>query len=358
MRTSNVNNIPLQIVSSNLNAEEIDTSYTIKTSGQIVLSAAAAGTFKFQASNDPINFPVPKEAVNWIDIPSATVGTTAAGAYLISAFDVTFQFIRAVWNYTGIGSQTITTIADTGIIQHQTVTTVADVAGSLNSSYFILSSINLVTKVQKNFYMWFNVNSQGVDPALPGKTAVPIAVATGASANTIATSMRTALNALTNDFIATGSSAAVIITNRAPGPVPAAANGTASTGFTFGSATLGVTSNLNNTYFFINNSVADGGTQFYVWFNVNGIGTDPILVGPTAIPVAINAGDTSSIATATASAIQGAAAMTASAALAVITTTNTSAGPFTPAADFDTGFTFGGTEGIGTIAVQVKTLGF
>ncbi len=232
-------------------------------------------------------------------------------------------------------------------------------ASNLNSKYYTLSSINLVSKAQKNFYMWFNVNSQGVDPAIAGKTAIPIAVAPGDSANTIATAMRAALNALSNDFAATGSNAAVITADLAYGPVTAAVDGVAATGFTFGAATAGVVSNLTGKYFTLNRQgqpVPSGGA-YYVWFNVDTISTDPAPAGKVGVPVAISSGASANtigglMATAIA-AINSSGDFSAVNTTGNVLVTNLTAGPFTPAADVNSGFTFSVSAG-GTSTVTVN----
>ena len=65
----------------------------------------------------------------------------------------------------------------------------------------------------------------------------------------------------------------------------------------------GVNANpLNNTYFFINSAL--DAVQYYVWYNVASGGTDPLIAGKTAIPVAIALGATAvQVAAATASAL-------------------------------------------------------
>ncbi len=191
----------------------------------------AAGNFKIQASNDVSiirNLPSEFTPTNWVDVPTQTATITAGSSALLTIANCAYRWLRAVYTNTAV------------YVQSQTVTTAADVAGSLNSTYFLLSSINTVTGVQKNFYVWFNINSAGVDPVVAGRTAIPITGATNVAANTLATSIRAALNALTGDFVATGATSAVIITNVNPGPVTAAADGTAPTGFTFGTATAGI----------------------------------------------------------------------------------------------------------------------
>lgn len=347
------------------NGDQIDSSQIINISFQPVLGdTQAAGTLKVQMSNDvypdryqPKDFTV----VNWSDIPSATSTITAGVGVPIILTNVAYRWMRVVYTTSATGAQTIAPIADTGVIQHQTVTTVADVAGSLNSKYFLLSSVNLVSKAQKNFYMWFNINSAGVDPAIAGRTGIEIDGATGASANALATSMRTALNALTNDFVATGSNAAVIITDVAFGPVTAAVDGVAATGFTFGSATAGVASNLNNKYFLLQDEAS--AHLYYVWMNVDAIGTNPMIAGRTGVEIDFASGATAAtiggdLATAIA-ALNSTNSFTTSGTTTVIVT-NKTAGPFVPMSDgaAATGFAFAITAGgSSTIVVQRNSSG-
>lgn len=113
---------------------------------------------------------------------------------------------------------------------------VADSGGSLNNTYFLISSPTV------NYYVWFNINSAGTDPALSGKTGIAVAGATGASAATLATAARTAIAAVGSSavFSTGGSSATVTITNLVGGKVTNIADGAAPTSFTFSTPTPGV----------------------------------------------------------------------------------------------------------------------
>lgn len=106
-----------------------------------------------------------------------------------------------------------------------TVLCVADNAGSLNNTYFTFS------KSGTNYYVWYNVNSAGVDPALAGKTAVPVAVATNAANTVVASATNTAIDALAG-VSSTVSSATVTVVIDAIGAVTDAAQGAVTTGFT------------------------------------------------------------------------------------------------------------------------------
>lgn len=92
------------------------------------------------------------------------------------------------------------------------VQTVADVAASLNNKYFWLYDEDATTK----YYVWFNVGGTGVDPAPSGGTGAVVAISSGASANTVASAVQAAVDALA-DFVATVSLNVVTITNATAG---------------------------------------------------------------------------------------------------------------------------------------------
>lgn len=246
------------------------------------------------------------------------------------------------------GGQDIKTIADTGVAQHQSITAVADVAGSLNSTWFSISSINAISKLRKDWYVWFDKGSGAVDPAPVGRTGIHITYSPNASASTLGGLIASALAALTNDWSsAVNTSGTVAIVNAKPGAVPAAADGTAPTGFTFTApSVLGVNSNLNNKYFLINSG--SNTRMYYVWLNVASLGTDPAVGGKTAIPVAIAASaSANAVATAVGAAI--AAAHSSGDFSTIVTTndvavTNLDSGPYTAPSDFNTGFTISGAS--------------
>lgn len=121
-----------------------------------------------------------------------------------------------------------------GTKEKSTVTTTPDIAGSLNSKYFTFRSATNAA-----FYAWLNVNGAGVDPA-PGGTGVMVAVATNASAATIATAAAAAIDALAQ-FVSTATGAVITITNAAVG---AATDTTAgNSGFTVATLTQGTAAN-------------------------------------------------------------------------------------------------------------------
>ncbi len=141
---------------------------------------------------------------------------------------------------TGTSSLVISTGADTNtyIFRGQkvinSVTTVADVAGSLNNKYFLINSANN----ERKYYVWFNINSAGVDPEISGRIGVEVAGATGALATAIATAIGAAI-AATDDFTAVVLSDEVTITNVNNGHADDIEEGAAPTGFTFAIDQLG-----------------------------------------------------------------------------------------------------------------------
>lgn len=117
-------------------------------------------------------------------------------------------------------------------------------ASNLNSKYFLLSAgANGI-----NYYVWIDVDSQGVSPGIAGKTAIHVAISAGASAGTIGAAIATAVAAAhgTADFTATGTTT-VTITNKQAGSFIQASD--VNTGFAIattvgGSTTINVNANL------------------------------------------------------------------------------------------------------------------
>jgi len=124
------------------------------------------------------------------------------------------------------------------VAEIQTVTTVADVSGSLNSTYFTFWAPNNL----QGFYVWYNINSAGVDPAPAGLHGIQVTGATNATASTLGGATRTALAAdatFVKYFTVSGSTTSVVLNAIQVGQATAAADGTAATGFTFAISTAG-----------------------------------------------------------------------------------------------------------------------
>lgn len=109
---------------------------------------------------------------------------------------------------------------------------------------------------------------------------------------------------------------------------------------------------LNNKYWLVYNAA---GTKFYVWYNVNSAGSDPLVSGGTAAPVALSTNATAAaVATATAAVVTALTGLDCTADGAVCTVVNTAAGYAKPAHEgaAATGFSFQ-TVKYGSVAAEV-----
>lgn len=148
---------------------------------------------------------------------------TTAGLY-------TLQF-KSFIPYLAAGSPAVTTSPSA---TSTNVTCAGDTAGNKNSTWWKFYSAGDLL----SFYVWYNINSAGVDPAPSGFTAgIEVAGATGASAATLASATITAINAsaAASPYVTAtaGASGHLIITNDQPGTCTDAANGTSSYGASF-----------------------------------------------------------------------------------------------------------------------------
>lgn len=112
-------------------------------------------------------------------------------------------------------------------------TAVADSSGSLNDTYFDVNVL-LGDGSEKMYYVWYNVNSAGTDPAISGKTGVEVALATDATAEAVVTATIAALVAAEVEVfseIDSSNSALFRLENWYPGSITAETD-SGSTGFT------------------------------------------------------------------------------------------------------------------------------
>lgn len=105
--------------------------------------------------------------------------------------------------------------------------TTADIGGSLNNTYFMLSSA--YDRVM--FYIWYNVDGNGVDPAIPNATGIEVQIEAGDAATIVA--MATELNLKSNQefnyiFEFSRQHAVLTIKNKKEGPVTTNSIGTTS----------------------------------------------------------------------------------------------------------------------------------
>jgi hypothetical protein len=94
------------------------------------------------------------------------------------------------------------------------VSAISDGADSnLQSTYVLLGDQDT------NYYAWLNLSSEGVDPAVAGRTAAAATESYGASASAIATALASAIDGKA-DLVASASSNVVTVTTTGTGPVP------------------------------------------------------------------------------------------------------------------------------------------
>jgi len=161
--------------------------------------------------------------------PFAGLGTAAYTVTTAGLYTLQFKsFLPYFPAGTGQTSQVVNEI--------QNITCLGDTSGSLNSTYWTFYDAGNA----HGYYVWYNINSAGVDPAVAGLTGIQVAAATGANANTIASDTRTAIAAVSGIAVTiTGGTSHVIINNTYAGSCTAAADGTAATSFTFSVTTAG-----------------------------------------------------------------------------------------------------------------------
>ncbi len=155
-----------------------------------------------------------------------TYNVPATGIYTIS--------VNATIPWTS--SDQPTAVANPETAEVQDVTCAGDTAGSRNSTWWKFYTAGDL----HGYYVWYNINSAGVDPTPAGLTAIPVLGATGASATTLGGATRTAVAAVAGAYVlVTGATTHCIITNRQYGACTAAANGTSTAGATFSITTTG-----------------------------------------------------------------------------------------------------------------------
>lgn len=214
----------------------------------------------------------------WTGLGTQTYTVVTAGTYTCQ------MYCSIPWDR----DNTTALVANPVSFEVQTVTTAADVAGSLNSTwwkFFTAGNTN-------GYYVWYNINSAGVDPAPAGLTGIQVAAATGVTANNLATATRTAINAVTGNtttgngtLTATGATNIVQLNATQVGTATAAADGTAPTSFTFAVSTAGSYGILQSG---LNLQIRKNSTVLYTTANPSA--TQPSMGG--TVTTACSAGDT------------------------------------------------------------------
>lgn len=166
-----------------------------------------------------------------VSSPFSGLGTAQATITTAGIYTASFKsFLPYLASGTAVSAQVANEVVN--------VTCVADSSGSKNSTWWKFYSAGDVY----GYYVWYNINSAGVDPAPAGLTGIEVDGATNASAATLATATIAAIAASSAASYVTataGASAHLILTNIQYGGCTAAANGTASYGATFSETQAG-----------------------------------------------------------------------------------------------------------------------
>jgi hypothetical protein len=94
-------------------------------------------------------------------------------------------------------------------------------SNSLNSKYILLNSANNAN----SYYIWYNVNGAGVDPLVPGKTGLMVAIPAGSEASAIAQATKIVVDA-TGKFITNVNGESLHVRNKTIGTTTSASIGT------------------------------------------------------------------------------------------------------------------------------------
>lgn len=157
---------------------------------------------------------VASTTITALNASAAATYVTIAGTNPFTITNKYFGVVTASANGTASPGFTITT-------------STAGAASNLNSKWFKFTFAS-------QYYVWLNVNGQGVLPTFPTSgTVISVAIATGASATTVGGNLRSGVTG--SDFATSGATNQLIMTSNTAGIGTAASDGTAATGFTFSS---------------------------------------------------------------------------------------------------------------------------
>lgn len=242
----------------------------------------------------------------------------------------------------------------------------AETGSNYTSKYFTLNNANNYIQ----YYVWYTVSGVGVDPAPVGLTPIPVFIETGDSANTIAQKTEDAIAIFIRDFSLAISTSTITVTNLDVGYTTDATIGTFSgstisisvtnqgTGELASQETTSITTTtpagLAGKYWTINNAFNRG--QYYVWYTVDGVGTDPMPANKTGLLVAVLSTDTDAdVASKTVTVLNNTDVFIATNLLNVITVHNIKYGPATASLPDTSGFTVTETV-IGALNVLLSTV--
>ncbi len=201
-------------------------------------------------------------------VATGDTATVVAGA-IVTAMSTTLPNVTIVDNANGTIDFTsslfgnVTAPArhnanDSGNGSFVVATQTGGVTSNLNNSYFTYDTPD------NAYYFWFNVSSKGTDPAISGRTAVPVAISASAANTAVASALNTAMDGQT-DITSTVLSNVVSAANTEDGVVTAPADGVPATGFTLAVVQAGVDAGLNNGKFDATVTQSDPGVYVFVF---------------------------------------------------------------------------------------------
>lgn len=134
--------------------------------------------------------------------------------------------------------------------------------------------------------VWYNVDFSNTEPNVPDTyRSIQVNILSSHDSETIANRTSLAVD-LDPQFLSIASMQYVIISSNTRGVKPDSYSFNASLNI---KNTPGVDSvTLNSKYFYINS--AQNANQYYVWYNVDGLGVNPLIAGKTGIMVSISSG--------------------------------------------------------------------
>ncbi len=158
--------------------------------------------------------------------PFSGLGTLTHNVVSTGLYTMSF---KSFLPFRAAGGQPPSTVASPEITD---VTCAGDTSGSRNNTYWKFYTAGDLY----GYYVWYNINSAGTDPAVSGLTGIEVAGATNATATTLAGASRTAIAASgAGSYVSvSGGTTHAILTNKSVGQCTNAANGA-------GGATAGAT---------------------------------------------------------------------------------------------------------------------
>ena len=112
MKVYNVPNIipASTVMNADITSTEMQLYHMYGFSIQVTFTGTPTGTFKLQASDDPVyasNIPAGARVVtNWTDVANSSQVVTAAGSVMWSATDAMYNYIRVVYTDGSAGAST------------------------------------------------------------------------------------------------------------------------------------------------------------------------------------------------------------------------------------------------------------